>query len=195
MTVRVSRLTGGEIAGHLDSLAQLRIDVFLAYPYLYDGDLAYEAEYLREYAAAPDALLVAAFDGDRIVGAATASPMTAQKDEFRAPFDARRIDSGSLFYFGESVLLAQYRGQGIGHAFFDHRESHAREHGATAACFAAVVRPDDDPLRPAGYVPLDRFWSGRGYAPIPGLQTELAWKDLGEVEETPKAMQFWLRQW
>lgn len=193
--VSVRPLTGGEIAAVLDDLAMLRIRVFSAWPYLYDGDPAYEADYVKEYAAAPDAVLVAAFDGDRIVGAATAAPMADQKDEFRAPFVARGLDVDRLFYFGESVLLPEYRGQGVGHAFFDQREAQARACGANAACFAAVIRPSDHPARPADYVPLDAFWTKRGYAPIQGLTTELAWKDHGEAVETLKPMQYWLRQW
>lgn len=195
MTVSVRPLTGAEIGAALDDLAQLRIKVFAAYPYLYDGDAAYEAEYLAEYAAAADAVLVAAFDGDRIVGAATAAPMIHQKAEFREPFSARGLDVDRLFYFGESVLLPEYRGHGIGHAFFDHREAQARACGATAACFAAVIRPDDHPAKPAGYVPHDAFWTKRGYAVVPGLVTELAWKEHGEEGESLKAMQYWLRTW
>ncbi|WP_421855572.1 GNAT family N-acetyltransferase [Novosphingobium sp.] len=173
----------------------LRIRVFAAYPYLYDGDAAYEAEYLAEYAAAADAVLVAAFDGARIVGAATAAPMVHQKAEFSAPFAARGLDVERLFYFGESVLLPEYRGHGVGHAFFDHREAQARACGASAACFAAVIRPDDHPAKPAGYVPHDTFWTKRGYAVVPGLVTELAWKEHGEEGESLKAMQYWLRSW
>lgn len=193
MTIRVAPLSGAALGAALDDLASLRITVFAAYPYLYDGDPAYEAEYLREFTEAPDAVLVAAFDGSRIVGAATASPMHAQKAEFRAPFEARGIDPATLFYFGESVLLPDYRGRGIGHAFFDHREAQARECGATAATFAAVIRPEDHPARPAGYTPLDAFWTKRGYAPVPGFVTELAWKDHGEAGESPKPMQYWMR--
>lgn len=195
MSITVRPLTGDEIAGALDDLAALRIAVFAAFPYLYDGDPAYEAEYLTEYAAAADAVLVAAFDGAKIVGAATAAPMMHQKAEFRVPFEARGLDTARLFYFGESVLLPDYRGHGIGHAFFDHREAQARSCGANAACFAAVVRPADHPARPEGYTPLDSFWMRRGYAPIPGLLTELAWKEWGEAEESPKPMQYWLKQW
>ena len=193
MTIRVAPLSGAALGAALDDLAGLRITVFAAYPYLYDGDPAYEAEYLKEFTEAPDAVLVAAFDGSRIVGAATASPMHAQKAAFRAPFEARGIDPATLFYFGESVLLADYRGRGIGHAFFDHREAQARECGATAATFAAVIRPEDHPARPAGYTPLDAFWTKRGYAPVPGFVTELAWKDHGEAGESPKPMQYWMR--
>ncbi len=193
MTIAVRPLTGAEIEAALGDLAQLRIAVFAAYPYLYDGDAAYEAEYLKEFVEAPDAVLVAAFDGQRIVGAATASPMWAQKAEFRAPFEQRGIETDRLFYFGESVLLPEYRGHGIGHAFFDHREAQARKCGATAATFAAVIRPADHPARPEGYTPLDAFWTRRGYAPVPGFVTELAWKEHGEAEESPKPMQYWMR--
>lgn len=193
MSVSVRPLSGAEVGAALDDLAALRIAVFAAWPYLYDGDRAYEARYLAEYAAAPGAMLVAAFDGARIVGAATAAPMRHQKAAFRMPFEQRGIATQDLFYFGESVLLPEYRGQGIGHAFFDHREDAARAAGAQAACFAAVIRPADHPARPAGYRPLDAFWQARGYALVPGLVTELPWKDHGEAQETAKPMQYWLK--
>jgi hypothetical protein len=111
MGAAIEPLTGAAIAPAIPDLARLRIAVFAEWPYLYDGDLGYEEEYLREFAGAEDAVLVAARDGSRIVGAATASPMMAQKDEVRAPFEERGIDTATLFYFGESVLLGEYRGQ------------------------------------------------------------------------------------
>jgi len=192
--ITIRAFTGAEIRAAIDDLAALRIAVFAAYPYLYDGDVAYEAEYLREFIAAPGGVLVAALDGDRIVGAATASPMHAQKAAFRQPFEARGIDTARLFYFGESVLLPDYRGRGIGHAFFDHREAQALAQGADAATFAAVVRAADHPARPVGYQPLDGFWAKRGYAPVAGLTTELAWQEHGAAGETVNQMQYWLRR-
>ena len=194
MSLIVRALTGGEIDAAIEDLAWLRIEVFAAYPYLYDGDAAYEADYLREFVAARDAVLVAAFDEATIVGAATASPMDTSKAEFRAPFEAHGIDIATLFYFGESVLLPGYRGQGIGHSFFDLREAHAATCGAAATYFAAVIRPEDHPARPAGHAPLDGFWRKRGYAPLPGVVTELAWKEHGEAAESLKPMQYWIRR-
>ena len=78
--LRVEAVEGDEfvVVAALDDLAHLRIRVFADWPYLYDGDAAYEADYLKEFAAAPDAVLVAAFAGARIVGAATAAPMVRQ---------------------------------------------------------------------------------------------------------------------
>jgi GNAT superfamily N-acetyltransferase len=194
VTLAVRALTGGEILAAADDLARLRITIFAEWPYLYDGDAGYEAEYLKEFVASADAVMVTASDGARIVGAATAWPMAAQDADFREPFEARGIDIARLFYFGESVLLAEYRGRGIGHAFFDHREAQAQRCGARAACFAAVIRPDDHPARPAGHRPLDAFWRKRGYAPVDGLVTTLAWKEHGEAGESPKPMRCWMRE-
>ncbi len=193
MSVIVEPLAGDALAAALDDLARLRIAVFAAWPYLYDGDAAYEREYLAEFAAEPGSVLIVARDGARIVGAATASPMAGQKTAFRAPFQRLGYDTSRMFYFGESVLLPEYRGRGIGHRFFDLREEAARAAGATHATFCAVVRPHDHPMRPESYRPLDPFWHARGYAPVEGLMTTLEWQEQGSAGDIAHPMQFWLR--
>lgn len=133
MTVTIHALTGDDILAAIDDLARLRIAVFAEWPYLYDGDLEYERDYLAAFSAAPDAVLVAASVEGRIVGLATASPLAAQEEALRMPVERAGHDVSQLFYFGESVLLPQWRGQGIGHAFFDYRETQARRAGARGA--------------------------------------------------------------
>lgn len=189
MTVSIRPLTAGEIDAALPALGRLRIAVFREWPYLYEGTEAHERDYVRTFAEAPEAVLVAAFDGEAIVGAATASPMAAQDAAVLACFP----EPAGHFYFGESVLLPEYRGRGIGHAFFDHREAQARACGAKVAAFCGVVRPANHPLRPADFRPLDDFWRGRGYAPVPGLVSSYTWKDIDQPAETPHPMQFWTR--
>jgi GNAT superfamily N-acetyltransferase len=194
MTVRVVPLTGAEIAPALPALARLRIAVFRHWPYLYDGSLAYEEKYLAKLAAAQGAIVVAAFDGEKIAGCATAAPMAEVEADLADPFQQRSLDIARIFYCGESVLLPAYRGRGLGHAFFDHREAQARKLGRfTHIAFCAVVRPDDHPLRPKDYVPLDAFWGKRGYAKAEGLLGRFTWKDIDQPGETEKPMQFWMR--
>ena len=177
----------------LDDLARLRITVFREWPYLYDGSLDYEQRYLRDFLDNPQAALIIARDGEEIVGAATASAMASQDEAFRLPFEQRDMDISTLYYFGESVLRADYRGQRIGHAFFDGREAAAREAGASAACFCAVIRPQDHAFRPAGARDLSSFWRKRGYAPIDGLIASYAWQDIDQASESQHDMQFWYR--
>ena len=157
--VTIRTLTGAALEKAIPDLARLRVTVFAEFPYLYDGDDAYEARYLETYRQAEGAIVAGAFDGDLLVGAATGTPMLEHEAEFAAAFDGLGYDLSKLFYCGESVLLPAYRGRGIGHAFFDEREAAGRRLGFGKAAFCAVVRPLDHPLRPPGY-PLARGLRG-----------------------------------
>lgn len=192
--VRLERLTGKTLRQRLADLARLRIKVFRAFPYLYDGDLAYEQRYLETYLRSRESALIAAFDGDRLAGAATALPLADETDNVVAPFRRHGFEIERVFYFGESVLLPAFRGRGIGVAFFEEREAWARSLGRfSLACFCAVVRPADHPRRPEDHVPLDAFWQRRGFQPVPGMTTRFSWKDLDEAEESPKRMAYWMK--
>ncbi|WP_137392387.1 GNAT family N-acetyltransferase [Rhodoligotrophos defluvii] len=198
MSLSVRTLTGTEVLSVIEGLARLRIQVFREFPYLYDGDLAYEERYLANYAKSPNAAVVTVSDDalpeeQQLVGAATCVPLVDEPDTFRAPVAAAGIDISQVCYFGESVLDPAYRGRGIGHMFFDGREAHARALGLPITMFCAVIRPADHPLRPAGYRPLDPFWRKRGYVELPGVVARLAWKDLNCEAETVKELQFWER--
>lgn len=186
-------LTGAALDSALDDVARLRIAVFRDWPYLYDGTLDYERDYLQTYRDSRDAVLVGAFDGARLVGAATGTPMEDHAADFAAPFAATGLGLDRIFYCAESVLLPEYRGRGLGHGFFDARESHARGLGHSHVAFCSVLRPDDHPARPAAYRGNDAFWRKRGYAPLPGVVAEFRWKDIGAPAETAKPLQFWLR--
>lgn len=194
MSITVVSLSGPELEAALNDLAQLRIRVFRDFPYLYDGTPEYEGEYLQVFATAKDGIIAAAYDGDRIVGCATGSALTAHHGEFAEPFEQRGYKLDEVFYCSESVLLPDYRGKGLGHAFFDHREAHARARGYRHSTFCGVVRPEDHPLKPADYRPLDGFWRKRGYSKVEGMTAQFKWKDIDHPEETPHTMQFWLRE-
>ncbi|WP_459637730.1 GNAT family N-acetyltransferase [Halomonas sp. WWR20] len=191
--MHIITLQGAAISPYRDALAALRIDVFREYPYLYAGDPAYEARYLQRYAECRQSLFVLAFDEGRLVGAATALPLMEECEEFRAPFERSDYDLKRIFYYGESVLLASYRGRGIGKAFMAERERHARQSGFDSVAFCAVERPDNHFAKPAGYQPLHGFWRSRGYRRHPELITHFAWKDVGDAQESDKPMVFWLK--
>lgn len=191
--MRVEALTGTALTAALPDVARLRIDVFRAWPYLYDGDLAYEERYLSDFAASEQAIIVGAYEGDALVGASTGAPLSHHAEDFAAAFSNTTFDLNTMFYCAESVLRPAYRGRGLGHAFFDAREAHARALGFAHIVFCSVLRPDDHPDRPSDYRPLDAFWRGRGYAPLPGVIAQFSWKDLGATAETVKPLQFWHR--
>lgn len=207
--VRLFDLRGEAIRGCLDAVGALRLSVFAQWPYLYRGTPEEERAYLAAMASSPDALCVLAEDAasGRVVGASTAMPLSDEHAAFREPFErgeaATGIAASSVFYLAESVLLPEYRGRGVGKAFFERREAHARRldgerraqgrPGFTHLAFCAVDRPDDHPLRPADYRPLDGFWRSRGYERRPDLVAHFTWRDIDRDDETTKPLTFWIK--
>lgn len=181
------------------AIANLRIKVFKEFPYIYDGSLEYEVKYLERYFKALNGHFILAIDENNsniIVGVATCLPLVEEDDFVKKPFNDLDYNIDEIFYFGESLLLPEYRGKGLGQAFFDAREKIALSFPNTkATTFCAVVRPIDHELKPLNYTPLNGFWRNRGYEKVEGLTSEFEWLDLNEKNETAKTMQYWMKTW
>jgi GNAT superfamily N-acetyltransferase len=191
--IEITSYAGKAAQPFLEEIARLRITVFREFPYLYDGTMDYEMEYLSGYFAPERSLLVAAKSDSRIVGVSTGIPLADSDEKFRKPIADAGIDVRDVFYFGESVLLPEFRGRGIGHSFFDERESWAAECGFRTTGFCSVIRRQDHPLKPVDYRPHDSFWQKRGYRRLDGITVRFPWKQIGEDTESVQELVYWLR--
>lgn len=189
----VEKKIGSDIQSILDDLANLRIKVFKEFPYLYDGTKEYEKKYLQTYLSSKNAFVVVIRFQGKIIGASTGIPLEEETEDVQNAFMKIDLNPKDFFYFGESVLLKEFRGQGIGHIFFEERENFAKELGYKKSCFCAVIRPIDHPLKPQDYKPLDEFWIKKGYKKEPNLVAEFSWKDIDKKEEDKKQLVFWLK--
>lgn len=194
MQVKLLKLKFLDIIQNLEPLGRLRLAVFRDYPYLYDGSLEDEYDYLKSYASSETSMVVLAMDGEQAIGASSCLKLEEAAPEFRTAFQKVGLKTDSICYFGESVLLPSYRGQGIGKLFFQYREAHARHLRCTMAAFCAVDRADNHPLRPQGYRELNRFWQEQGYVRNPELQTTFSWKEVNQSEKTAKTLTFWVKE-
>ncbi|MEC5127096.1 GNAT family N-acetyltransferase [Verrucomicrobiales bacterium BCK34] len=187
-------LQGGEILPHIESLGRLRIAVFREFPYLYDGTLASEEDYLGRYADQPESLVVLMHHQGELVGATTGMPLKVEMEPFQKPFRENGFLPDEIFYFGESIILPPFRGRGAGKRFFELREGHAMKSGSyRLTTFCAVDRGEAHPSKPAHYRPLDSFWKRMGYHRHDRLKCELPWKEVGGDEEQPHRLTFWIK--
>lgn len=194
LPIEIKQVSGKEIENYIDDLAQLRIKVFYEWPYLYEGDIEYEKKYLSTYRDNSDSFIAIALHQDKVIGAATAVRLSSADEAFRKPMEKAGHALSQWVYFGESVLMHEYRGHGIGHRFFDARENWAKSLNAKGCCFCAVIRPDNHPLRPAHARDLKPFWRGRGYSPVPNINVQYSWLDREQESEDTKSMQVWIKQ-
>ena len=193
--LQIHQVHGPDLEPFIEGLGRLRITVFREYPYLYEGTLAYEREYLKSYLNSANSMVALVLDGDEIVGATTCVPMVDEGPEFQEAFVKAGYDLSTICYFGESILLPSHRGKGLGKEFFRLREDHAQRLGAKITTFCAVDRPASHPLQPSDYTPLDGLWKKQGYERHPELQATFHWKEAGEPEESPKTLTFWVKHW
>jgi len=84
--LRILCLKGQDILPFIPELARLRIEIFKSYPYLYDGDLDYEYNYLNTYVQCNESIIVLALDHGKVVGVSSAIPLEFETIEFQKPF-------------------------------------------------------------------------------------------------------------
>ncbi len=192
--IEVKTFTGADAIPWVEPVTDLRVAVLRDWPYLYAGDRANVARRVATYAQSPQGLFVLAFDDARLVGASTAMPLSGEMYALQQPFRNRHIAVDEVFYFGESVLLKEYRGFGLGHRFFDERERHARRLGKyKLSAFCAIERALDDPRRPHLHRSSNPFWMRRGYNRQDDMFSELDWPVVGSDQPERHRLRVWLR--
>ena len=169
--ILIRSFIGSSIQPYLNSIARLRLEVFRDFPYLYESTLENEIAVVQAHIRCPDAIAVLVFDGSTVVGVSTGIPADQKEADFQKVLADHEIAPARAFYFSESVLLKQYRGRGIGHHFYDLREDHVKNlKNYDSICFFTVPRANNDPERPADYLPLSEFWTKRGYVLYPHVE-------------------------
>lgn len=187
-------LVGQAVIPYLLEIARLRITIFREYPYLYKGTEDIETKYLQAYAETSDGCVFVIRDGETVIGAVTGVPLSGEPAAFTAPFADGPYPLATIYYLGEILFLPGYRGQGLGTQLLKEFEDHVRSLGRYRylAC-ATIVRPEDHPLRPSAYHPIDGLLIRAGLIKHPELHVTLPWPDLdGAI--TDNVMEFWMKE-
>lgn len=187
-------LQKGNFHIHRDEFVDLRLTVFREYPYLYEGTVECEKDYIDRYCSTKNSVLIVTKDGERVIGAITGIPLN-EVPEYKDYFLKENIPIDSIYYLGEIVLLKEYRGQGIGARMYEMFEQFVRENTTCQEItFCEIVSPKDGPRRTNDYFCLDEFWLKRGFVKHPGLVTQTSWKEVGSEEELSHTLVFWIKK-
>lgn len=192
--VEIKALKGAEARKYVDDIADMRISMFKEYPYLYDGSIEYEREYLETYFKSENSIILLVFDKDKVVGFSNVIPFVEETAELKKPFEGNKLDVKDYLYIGEVMLKDRYRGKGLLRKFFEHHENYAKEHGYPYLTFITSKRPDNHPMKPSDYRELGPIWEHFGYSLDDRLVAEFKWKQIDTGKEEENSLSFWVKE-
>lgn len=191
--IHVRSFSGASIKPYIHSIAKLHMEVFRDYPYFETPDLERETNFLKKISTCKESISVLIFDNTTLVGVSLGYPLSLEEPALLRPFKDKDLDVESYFFFSDSALLKQYRGRGIGHHFFDARETHVQNYKKYQyICFCVPEGLENDPQKPEDYTPLHDFWRKRGYVHS-DLKCSLIWNQMGQEQPQEREMCFWIK--
>ena len=192
--LRIFHFQGQDAKPYFADMARMRIELFREFPYLYDGTLEHEREYLEKYFSCPQAHVLLVFAADAVVGFSTSIPLVHEIPELRDPYEKCGFAPRDCLYLGEAMLEAPHRGQGVLRVFFEFHERTAQKHGLRFTTLMTVDRPDNHPLRPAQYTPMDILLAHFDYEKIPGCVVEIEWPQVDTGRTEPNVLSIWQKK-
>lgn len=188
----VEELHGQQITNVADQLAALRMPTFQQYPYYHVSDLPHEQEYFAEFAQNPAAVVAVAYEGEKLIGFSTGIPLLSDTplfkaiaDKFKQAFGIVGLDASEFYYYGDVILIPEYRGKGIASLLYQVREKQAKNHGFNNMCFLTVEN----------YKVLAPMWQHLGFQKT-NITINFSWPTL-QVDGTTKTLEheliFWIK--
>lgn len=194
-SITIHLLRGNESIPYLQDLAKLRILFYRNYPYLYEGNLTGEENYLRMYANSENALLAVAKKGQEIVGAVAGIALSETQEMHKKQWIQQQIPAENVFYLGEIVLLQEYLKSDLQEKLYQQFEKGVRglkRYDSIVVC--EIERDPKDYKKPANSLSSEVRWDGRGFVRQPALNTYYSWKEVGDLEDTDHLMGFWSKE-
>lgn len=170
-------LTGNDMQGTLEFVAQQRMRHYKGYPYLYEGNMQEEMEYLNLVASSPHSALCVVYKDDHIVGFAMGASFQEFAVHFKGSielFNAAGRNPHDYFYIADDIILPGYEGHMLTERMFEHLEQYAINLGFAYTCIVHE-QYDTHPLKPKNYCDMD--WSKLGYTKT-GSAIHFVWNTL-----------------
>lgn len=145
-------------------LAQIRLEEFVKFPYLYQGSMAEEKEYAKEYQV-PGAILITCSVAGEDIGVISGYPYQwnqGKSAEVEAELATMGIAMDEIYYIGEVILIEKYRNRGIGKQLEKMLVDTIKK-DYQYALVITVERSLDDPDRPEGYHYKNGLREGTGF--------------------------------
>lgn len=187
-------LSGSQTKPYYKSIANMRINMFREFPYLYEGSYEYEEDYLNTYFNSSHSAFMLVLDSGKVVGFSTSIPLAEELEEIQAPFKAHHLPVKDYLYVGEVMLEEPYRGQGILRKFLEYHEERAKILNIPHVTLMSVIRPEDHPMQTEKYRKLDPIWQHFGYKRLENMDVKIKWKQVDTHKDEENILALWVKE-
>lgn len=196
MTFFIDISSGADLKEHVNIISRLRVDTFKEYPYLYVADIQEEKKYMEAYTNNHDSIISLAKINNNIVGILTGIPLSIDSEitnDVKKKLSEIKCNVNDYYYYGEVIISPEFRGKGISRQLCIVMDDLARSKGYKFACILTIIRPDDHPLKPAGYKPQDSLWKRLGFERT-NIIIDYHWPTIqpdGSILDVKNSLQLW----
>lgn len=184
-----------DIVPYLPFVAEQRINAYREYPYLYNGKMEEEIQYLDWFSKLKHSAIVIAFYNDEPVGFITGTALAAFDEHNKGSIELFK-NSGMAFdayyYIADAIVKPEHRNKSLVTHMAQMIEEHAEILGYTSVCFVNESH-ELHPLKPEGYKELDGLFKKNGYSKTEMIIT-YRWQTRhvdGSTQEQNHEMNYW----
>ena len=196
--IEINIYKGIDILPFIEKTSEMRIRLFKEFPYLYQGSMDYEREYMKAYAKDPKSTIAIASCDKNIIGVSTGIPLVSESSIVDG--SAQLITQAGeapedYYYYGEILIEPEHRGNKISSKLYSAQNELVKKWGYKKVCILTVVRQKNHPLKPKEYQSLDSMWTHFNYNRfIPPILVTYDWNTFqcsGEVRMQSNELEMW----
>ncbi len=183
-------LLGNQITDIIPTIAKLRIKSFKGYPYLYNGTLESELEYLELYKNNEHALVVQESESAETV-MLIGAPLIDIFPEAKTIFESAQYNADECYY-AEEVVLPLANMPLILEAF----EAQVIKWNYKNLCLITVKEEENHPLKPENYQSIEPLFEELGFSKT-DLSISAAYSTFcagGSVQQRGHEFVFWIKK-
>lgn len=170
-------------------LADLKGEYFAEYPYLQPRTPDLDLNIVRSILMDPAAIVVTAFDGDKLVGANLSLPASIGNAAHAVKwFERNGLDVSKWLHSLYILNRPGYRAQGVSAAMREALDAEAIRQGYEGRI--AMVLDRHDEKAPEGYRHPRGYFLKQGYEEMDVPPLKMGWTDIGDTESTVKQYLF-----
>lgn len=188
-SIVIAVLKGDEVIPYLKRLAEIRLLFYRDYPYLYDGTLEEEENYLSTYAHSENTLLVIAKRDEEVVGAILGLPLIESPEENKEAFKDTEVSPAELFYLGDSMVINELKTTDLLDQLYYQFETAVQQFGKYRGIVVCEIERDSND--PKNNCPYEVTWNKKGFLREPSQVVHFSWKEIGDLDSSDHRMIFW----